>query len=75
MQNKGLGTRMMSDLLAILRERGILRVELCVSADNPAAIAFYEKLGFTREGTMKQYFSRAGHNGFVDEHMMALFLE
>lgn len=74
LQGQGIGTRLMREVMTILRSRKILRVELCVSADNSGGIAFYEKLGFQREGTMKNYFSRAGRDGFFDEHMMALFL-
>lgn len=74
LQNRGLGTRLLEQLLMILRGRDIQRVELCVSADNPRGIAFYRKLGFGCEGTMKDYFSRAGQDGYFDEHMMVLFL-
>jgi putative acetyltransferase len=74
LQSQGVGTRLLHELLGILREKKILRAELCVSADNPRAIAFYEKLGFEHEGTMKKYFSRSGHDSFFDEHKMALFL-
>ena len=74
LHSQGVGTRLLHELPGILREKKIRRAELCVSADNPRAIAFYEKLGFEHEGTMKKYFSRAGHDSFFDEHMMALFL-
>ena len=73
-QNEGLGTRLMREVLEILEKEKLVRVELCVSADNPRGIAFYEKLGFEIEGTMKQYFSRAGREEFFDEHIMAKFL-
>ena len=73
-QNEGLGTELMKEVLDLLRAEKLVRVELCVSADNPRGIAFYKKLGFQIEGTMKQYFSRAGREGFFDEHIMATFL-
>ena len=74
-QNQGAGKRLMVELLDLLREEGAVRIELSVSADNPRGIAFYEKLGFTREGTMKRFFSRAGREEYFDEHMMACFLD
>lgn len=75
LQNQGVGKRMMTALFDQLRSDGIVRVELCVSTDNPRGIAFYEKLGFVREGTLKRFFSRAGLDGYFDEYAMALFLD
>ena len=45
-QGRGVGTRLMRDLLGELRAEGVVRVELGVSADHPRGIAFYEKLSF-----------------------------
>ena len=46
-RRQGLGTRLMNQLLQALREAGVAGVHLGVSADNAAAIAFYERLGFS----------------------------
>jgi GNAT superfamily N-acetyltransferase len=46
-QGAGNGTRMMSVLLAALRERGVSGVHLEMSAVNHRAKAFYLKLGFS----------------------------
>ncbi len=46
-QHQGLGTRLMKELLQALREAGVAGVHLGVAADNPAAIAFYQRLGFS----------------------------
>ncbi|CAF1324945.1 unnamed protein product [Didymodactylos carnosus] len=74
MQRKGFGTSFLSQLIKLLQNEGIKRVELCVECDNLAAIHFYEKLGFQIEGTMKKYFKRRDQNHYVDEHIMAILL-
>jgi len=53
-QNKGIGTRLLTRLL-----EGEDTVELNVRADNFAAIRMYEKIGFTREGTVHHMEYRA----------------
>lgn len=45
------------------------RLELTVFADNAAAIALYEKLGFEREGVLRSYAFRDG--AYVDVLAMA----
>ena len=42
----GTGTALMQQLLSHLKAKGIKGVNLCVDADNPKAISFYEKKGF-----------------------------
>jgi len=46
LQRSGLGRRMMSAAESWLIERGVWKVQLLVRADNAAATAFYEKLGY-----------------------------
>ena len=45
------------------------RLELSVYADNPPAIALYERFGFEREGLLRAYAWRGG--AFVDAVTMA----
>ena len=71
----GVGAAFVSRILAELASEGIHRVELTVDVDNPGAIAFYENLGFCREGLMHDYVKRDGENGYVDNFMMATILE
>lgn len=52
-REKGLGRRLIAAALDLARERGFHRVELHVHADNPRAIALYEKVGFRREGVAR----------------------
>lgn len=76
-QNKGVGKRFLKGLIQILKNQGKKRVDLMVEADNPKAMAFYEKLGFQREGILKKYFQRqdSGKNTYVDEYLYAIILE
>lgn len=46
-QGQGLGRALIETLAAALRARGVPGVHLGVSADNPGAIAFYHRVGFT----------------------------
>jgi putative acetyltransferase len=47
----------------------LVRLELEVYTDNEAAIRLYERFGFEREGTMRQYAFRDGL--YVDAYAMA----
>lgn len=71
----GVGAAFLSHILAALAQDGIRRVELTVDADNPGAIAFYESLGFCREGVLHDYVKRSGEEDHVDNIMMATILE
>ena len=42
----GYGRRLLEQVMKSLRERGSPGAHLCVSMDNPPAVAFYEHLGF-----------------------------
>jgi RimJ/RimL family protein N-acetyltransferase len=68
-RGKGLGRRLMEATLAAAHEEGFVRVELTAHADNLRAIALYEKLGFQREGMMRDSVCIDGR--FVDSLVMA----
>jgi putative acetyltransferase len=55
-QGLGVGRRLFETLMATVRRNRpeILRVELVARQSNERAIAFYESLGFEREGTMRR---------------------
>lgn len=73
-QGRGLAGPMLQDALTRLRSAGVTRVELTVEADNPRAIAFYERLGFAHEGTQRAAYKRASDETYVDELMYGLLL-
>jgi ribosomal protein S18 acetylase RimI-like enzyme len=50
-QGLGLGRRLMDEARRDAESRGVTRLLLGVHARNTAAIAFYERLGYTRVGT------------------------
>jgi RimJ/RimL family protein N-acetyltransferase len=74
MQGKGIGAAFMRDMINELRGQGFRRVELFVEDDNLKARRFYESLGFSHEGVLKQFYKRANDDHYVDEHIMALLL-
>lgn len=62
----GLGRRLMQDAARVARLRGADRLRLEVRADNEAAIALYESLGYRTFGR---------HPGYYDDGMDALRME
>jgi len=66
----GLGTRLLTSLLEVADDWWALRrIELTVNADNARAIGLYERMGFEREGVLRNYALRGGQ--FVDAVNMA----
>lgn len=55
-RGRGLGLRLIDAALQQAWEWGLSRVELSVHADNTAAITLYEKVGFKREGLIRDAF-------------------
>ncbi|HKD54271.1 MAG TPA: GNAT family N-acetyltransferase [Steroidobacteraceae bacterium] len=70
---RGYAAAMLRDVLAQLERSGVLRFELLVEADNSRGIAFYQKLGFEREGVQRKAYKRAAERDYVDEIMMVKF--
>lgn len=69
-QGRGVGATLMRAMLDLADNwLGLRRIELEVFVDNEPAIRLYERFGFVREGTLRQYALRAGE--FVDVHVMA----
>ncbi|MEP3276364.1 MAG: GNAT family N-acetyltransferase [Stappiaceae bacterium] len=67
---QGVGNTLMAGLVQTADKWWALRrLELTVNVDNVAAIALYEKFGFTIEGTARDSVFRDGH--YVDCHWMA----
>ena len=55
LRGRGLGRALMDDLVAAARARGLRRLRLEVLANNPVAIALYEKTGFERTRTLRLF--------------------
>ncbi|MFD2371704.1 GNAT family N-acetyltransferase [Brevibacillus sp. GCM10020057] len=73
-RGSGMAAGLMNAALAYLRELGdVDQVQLAVVASNPAAVRFYEKMGFAVYGLEKRAL-KAGDTYF-DELLMNLFLE
>ncbi len=53
----GLGEMMLSEMIRISREDGILKHTLEVRASNEPAIGLYKKMGFKISGIRKEYYS------------------
>jgi len=66
----GIGTALMKAAVERSWARGLSRIELTVRADNLAAKALYEKMGFVVEGTNRRAFCVDGE--FFDTIFMAL---
>ncbi|MDH4274272.1 MAG: GNAT family N-acetyltransferase [Gammaproteobacteria bacterium] len=66
----GVGKQLMEHALRKAREKGFVRIELTVRADNGNAIALYERFGFVHEGQNKKAFYIEGE--FYDTLTMAL---
>ncbi|MCD7761007.1 MAG: N-acetyltransferase family protein [Clostridiales bacterium] len=56
-QGRGLGTRLYSVLVELLRRQGVQAVYGCITSPNPASVALHEKLGFRYCGV----FHRTGY--------------
>ncbi len=71
-RRKGFGRALMGQLEFWAREVPLHRLELTVLSTNQDAIAFYENLGYEREGVKRQ--SRILGNAYVDEWIMGKLL-
>ena len=69
-RGQGIGQRLMEAALKAAQSYGFTRVELAVRADNVRAIALYERLGFVREGVLRNGFCVDGV--YFDVYTMAL---
>ncbi|MHA1506963.1 MAG: GNAT family N-acetyltransferase [Candidatus Asgardarchaeia archaeon] len=71
-QGRGLGTKLMENIIYLARGFMLRKVVLTVFADNEAAIHLYRKFGFEIEGVFKkEYFV---NNRFFTAYRMAVFL-
>ena len=72
---KGYAQQMLHQIILLGKEKGVLRLELGVSAINTKAIHIYEKAGFQKEGFLKKYIYLKNENLFLDDILMAYLYE
>lgn len=73
-QGTGLARTMLEAVIDRLQQQGVARVELMVSADNLRALAFYRKLGFQHEGTMRASYKRSHEPRYINDFFLAKLL-
>ncbi len=56
-QREGIGHFRMDSLIRLAEEQGVTTIHLEVRVGNDTAIRLYERMGFTRDGIRKQYYT------------------
>ncbi|HSL58610.1 MAG TPA: ribosomal protein S18-alanine N-acetyltransferase [Acidimicrobiales bacterium] len=64
-QRRGIGARLLLDLVLAAREAALAGVTLEVRSANPAAIALYERFGFVAEGVRRGYYAETGEDAVI----------
>ncbi len=67
----GHGTKMLQEIIGYCKELDILRIELSVAIHNEKAIKLYEKMGFEKEGILRNYAVLKKDNVMFDEILMS----
>jgi RimJ/RimL family protein N-acetyltransferase len=68
---KGCGSKMMQAIVEFGAELGLKRMELSVAAINDKATHVYEKVGFHKEGILRNYTYLKSENRYLDEVLMS----
>ena len=68
---QGHGKKMMQAILNLGKEQGLKRIELSTATINERAISLYEKMGFAKEGILRNYTFLKSENRYLDEVMMS----
>lgn len=64
-RRRGLGTRLINDLEARLRQQKVSSLTLEVRVSNEAAIALYKKLGFSQVGRRRNYYEKPREDAWI----------
>lgn len=70
---RGIAHKMMNMMIEMVKEKGGVKIDLIVRADNYRAIALYVKCGFEIEGRLRKAMKVNGV--FYDEYRMAMILK
>lgn len=58
-RRRGIAQKLLHEIEAILREKGVKECRLEVREDNFAALSLYQKLGYKEMGTLERYYGDA----------------
>ncbi|HUK85412.1 MAG TPA: ribosomal protein S18-alanine N-acetyltransferase [Candidatus Acidoferrum sp.] len=58
-RKKGIGSKMLQEIEAILKQKGISECHLEVREDNSAALRLYKKSGYQKMGKLEKYYGKA----------------
>jgi L-phenylalanine/L-methionine N-acetyltransferase len=72
---KGLGLKMLEEIIERAKQHGIKRIELTVGVQNEKAIALYKKAGFEEEGVLRKFTCFKSQDRYIDEMMMSYILD
>lgn len=64
-RRRGIGEQLITRLIALLRQQGVGSLTLEVRISNAAAIALYEKLGFTQVGRRRNYYEKPREDAWI----------
>ena len=67
--SKGIGTKLLKEIIKIAKKMKLKRLQLGVNVDNKKAIGLYKKVGFVIEGRLKKDSQRG--NKLIDNYTMA----
>ncbi|MBZ5857507.1 GNAT family N-acetyltransferase [Flavihumibacter profundi] len=68
---KGYGLQMLQEIIAYAVGKGCRRIELSTGITNEKAIRLYERVGFVKEGVLRNYTWFKNEDRFLDEIMMS----
>jgi L-phenylalanine/L-methionine N-acetyltransferase len=68
---KGLGQTMVLEILDLAKAKGYHRIELSTASFNEKALYLYEKVGFVKEGVLRDYTFLKSENRYIDEVLMS----
>jgi ribosomal protein S18 acetylase RimI-like enzyme len=71
-RRRGVASALLTAAEQLADARGARKLSLHVLSTNTAALSLYERLGFRREGTLREEFRIAGR--YVDDVLMAKHL-
>jgi RimJ/RimL family protein N-acetyltransferase len=71
-RRRGIAAMLLAAAEQHVRDRGMRKLTLRVLSTNQGAISLYERLGFTREGDLREEFLING--SYVDDILMAKYL-